>query len=62
MSKDKQRLKTKYNIGEAKALWYELFDRVVAGETITIARRGKPVGKLKPYRSRRKASSIASDA
>jgi len=55
-------LKTKYNIGEAKALWYELFDRVVAGETITIARRGKPVGKLKPYRSRRKASSIASDA
>jgi prevent-host-death family protein len=36
------------NIGQAKAQWERLLDRVERGEEITIARAGKPVARLVP--------------
>ena len=36
------------NLSEAKAHLSELIDRVEAGETVEITRRGKPVAKLTP--------------
>jgi len=57
MPKRKRPRQTQFNIGEAKAQWYELIARVERGETIIIARAGKPEVKLEPYRRRRKSAS-----
>ena len=40
----------KVNIHDAKTHLSRLVDRAAAGEEITIARAGKPVAKLVPYR------------
>jgi prevent-host-death family protein len=40
------------NIHEAKTHFSKLVERVEAGEEIVIARAGKPVAKLVPYRER----------
>ena len=42
------------NIHEAKTHFSKLVERVEAGEEIVIARNGKPVAKLVPYRDQRK--------
>ena len=42
------------NLADAKARLSELIDRVAAGETITIARRGKPIATLGPIVQPRK--------
>ena len=57
MPKRKRPAQTQYNIGEAKAQWYGLIERVENGETIIIARAGKPEVKLEPYRRRRKSTA-----
>ena len=41
------------NIHEAKTHLSRLVERVEAGEEITLARAGRPVAKLVPYRVRR---------
>ncbi len=40
------------NIHEAKTHFSRLIDRTVKGEEIVIAKAGKPVAKLVPYRAR----------
>lgn len=47
------------NLADAKARLSELLDRVAAGETITIARRGRPVAKLGPVVEPRKPLDMA---
>ena len=42
------------NIHEAKTHLSRLVERVTAGEEVVIARAGKPVAKLVPYREERK--------
>lgn len=37
-----------YNLADAKARLSELIDRVEAGETVEITRRGKPAARLVP--------------
>lgn len=37
------------SITEAKMRWFEMIDRVEAGETITITRYGKPVVDIRPH-------------
>lgn len=41
------------NIHEAKTHLSRLVERVEAGEEITLARAGRPVARLVPYRARR---------
>ena len=41
------------NIHEAKTHLSRLIERVEAGEEITLARAGRPVARLVPYRTRR---------
>jgi prevent-host-death family protein len=41
------------NIHEAKTHLSRLVERVEAGEEITLARAGRPVARLVPYRTRR---------
>ena len=41
------------NIHEAKTHLSRLVERVAAGEEITLARAGRPVARLVPYRARR---------
>ncbi len=48
------------NLAEAKAHLSELLDRVEAGASIEITRRGKPVARLVPVGSPRKRIDIAS--
>ena len=43
------------NIYEAKTRFSRLVERVEAGEEIVIARAGRPVARLVPYRARRSA-------
>jgi prevent-host-death family protein len=43
------------NIHEAKTHLSRLVERVEAGEEIVIARAGRPVARLVPYRGRREA-------
>lgn len=43
------------NIYEAKTRFSRLVERVEAGEEIVIARAGRPVARLVPYRARRAA-------
>jgi prevent-host-death family protein len=38
-----------YNIAEAKAHFSELIERVEAGETVEVLRRGKPAAKIVPH-------------
>ena len=38
------------NIHEAKTHFSRLIERVLAGETVVIARAGRPVAELRPYR------------
>jgi prevent-host-death family protein len=42
------------NLAEAKAHLSELVDRVQAGETVRILRRGRPVAQLTAVRARRR--------
>jgi prevent-host-death family protein len=42
------------NMHEAKTHLSRLVERVEAGEEITLARAGRPVARLVPYRARRK--------
>ena len=42
------------NLADAKARLSELVDRVLAGETVCIRRRGKPVAQLGPVERARK--------
>jgi prevent-host-death family protein len=42
------------NIHEAKTHLSRLVERVEAGEEITLARAGRPVARLVPYRTRQK--------
>jgi prevent-host-death family protein len=48
------------NLAEAKARLSELVDRVEAGESIEITRRGKPVARLTAVAAPRKPIDIAS--
>ena len=41
------------NVHEAKTHLSRLLERVEAGEEITLARAGRPVARLVPYRARR---------
>ena len=41
------------NIHEAKTHLSELLQRIAAGEEVVIARAGKPIAKLVPYREER---------
>jgi prevent-host-death family protein len=50
------------SIAEAKAHLSELVDRVEAGETISIARRGKPVAQLTAVREPKKPIDMAAIA
>jgi prevent-host-death family protein len=43
------------NIHEAKTHLSRLVERVEGGEEITLARAGRPVARLVPYRARREA-------
>lgn len=47
------------NLAEAKAHLSELVDRVEAGDSIEITRRGKPVARLTAAAKRRKAIDAA---
>ncbi|MFA7440846.1 MAG: type II toxin-antitoxin system prevent-host-death family antitoxin [Sphingomonadaceae bacterium] len=47
------------NLADAKAHLSELVDRVAAGDTIDILRRGKPVARLEGAKRPRKAIDIA---
>ena len=47
------------NLAEAKAHLSELVDRVEAGDSIDIARRGKPVARLTAAASPRKRIDVA---
>ena len=49
------------NLADAKAHLSELIDRVEAGATIDITRRGKPVARLTAVARRRKPLLIWSD-
>ena len=42
------------NVADAKARFSELVDRVAAGETVTITKRGKPVATLSAVEAPRK--------
>jgi len=41
------------NIHEAKTQFSKLIDKVMAGEEVIIAKAGKPVAKLVPFKERR---------
>lgn len=47
------------NLADAKAHLSELIDRVEAGDTVDITRRGKPVARLTPVATPRKAIDAA---
>ena len=47
------------NLADAKAHLSELVDRVEAGDTIDITRRGKPVARLMPVARARKQIDLA---
>ncbi|MGE0007466.1 MAG: type II toxin-antitoxin system Phd/YefM family antitoxin [Parvibaculaceae bacterium] len=47
------------NLADAKARLSELVDRVEAGDTIDITRRGKPVARLSAATKRRKRVDLA---
>ena len=47
-------MKSVINITAAKAQFSKLVDRVTAGEGIVIAKSGKPIAKLVPYRTGKK--------
>jgi prevent-host-death family protein len=53
---------TEVNVHEAKTHLSRLLARVQAGETITIAKAGKPVAKLVPVGSRRPDRVLGRDA
>lgn len=44
---------TEYSVAEAKDQLSKLLDRVLAGEDVTITRRGKPIVHLEPANSTR---------
>jgi prevent-host-death family protein len=46
------------NIHEAKTHLSRLVERVEAGEEITLARAGRPVARLVPYRPRREPRTL----
>jgi prevent-host-death family protein len=46
------------NIHEAKTHLSRLVERVVAGEEVILARAGRPVARLVPYRPRREARRL----
>lgn len=47
------------NIAEAKARLSELVDESLAGETVTLMRRGKPVALIVPIETSRKPIDLA---
>lgn len=48
----------KFNIREAKDQLSQLIERALAGEDVVIAKAGKPVVRLVPYRQRPKARRL----
>jgi prevent-host-death family protein len=46
------------NIYDAKSQLSRLVDRAAAGEEVVIARHGRPIAKLVPYRAVRKARRL----
>lgn len=46
------------NVYEAKANLSELLERALAGETVVIARAGKPLVRLVPIRNRQSRSGV----
>lgn len=44
----------KVNVHEAKTHFSRLLDEVAAGEELVIARAGKPVARLVPYRAKKR--------
>lgn len=49
---------TKINVHEAKTHLSRLLERVESGEEIVIARAGRPVARLMPYRARRRRRKL----
>lgn len=49
---------TRVNLADAKAHLSELLNRVEAGETVEILRRGKPVAQLVPVKKAKKPIDI----
>ena len=48
-----------YSLADAKARLSELIDKVEAGKTVEITRRGKPVAKVVPAERKRKPIDFA---
>ncbi len=49
------------NVHEAKTHFSRLLDRVAAGEEIVIAKAGKPIAKLVPFRKPPKQRTLGQD-
>lgn len=46
------------SLSDAKAHLSEIMDRVEAGETVTLLRRNKPIGKIVPFTAPRKPVDV----
>lgn len=50
---------TEYSVAEARNNLPKLIDRVLAGEDVTITRRGEPVVRLAPHRGKPRVLDLA---